>query len=93
MIAHAIRSLRARRQHPPHVTLAIGVAGVLAGLRAGSLPATPRYEVYAVRYGTLERFPGAAMLVALARAGRVGLIAGDSVEILPRSVRRRSVTQ
>lgn len=45
---------------------ALVVAGILTGsgacARAGSLPATPRYEVYAVRYGTLERFPVAALV-------------------------------
>ena len=50
------------------------IAGILAAYgacsRAGSLPAAPpRYEIYAVRYGTLERFPVAA-LVAGADTGR-----------------------
>ena len=42
------------------------VAGVLiasaACSRAGSLPAAPRYEISAVRYGVLERFPVAALV-------------------------------
>jgi glyoxylase-like metal-dependent hydrolase (beta-lactamase superfamily II) len=44
----------------------LAVAGILIGCgacsRAASLPVTPRYEVYAVRYGTVERFPVAALV-------------------------------
>jgi glyoxylase-like metal-dependent hydrolase (beta-lactamase superfamily II) len=51
------------------VVLASIVAVCVACSRAGSLAPASTYEVYAVRYGTLERFPVAA-LVAGADTGR-----------------------
>ena len=53
------------------------VAGILAACgacaRAGSLRAAPRYEVYAVRYGTLERFPVAALVAGADPARRADI--------------------
>jgi glyoxylase-like metal-dependent hydrolase (beta-lactamase superfamily II) len=38
------------------------LAACAACARGGSLGATPRYEVYAIRYATIERFPVAALV-------------------------------